>query len=804
MPDDGGGIGGSEAGAGDVEIRAKRTGDGGRVLRALMFKAISYQRRQRNAGASAFAKIDSTYLPPPDNGWLSLLQQPLTQDTLEHIQLFARSQQSTWGLTAASSSSLTSIFGTLPQNMVAASEVPTYLTQLAMTGGATSLMAGASYTAGAAGGLLGSVGQRVYFNLTTSISGAAAAASGGLRGAFAVPYFVPAAGAQSTDDVDDALASRIRDLVGSLALLNKTVLNSVSPSAADVYAFYQSAGDAAAAMPHGGIFLDSFDPTRLAARVVFQVGSDKRLTAASNFPRTGLRLMLFMAHVRRAATKAFGAAVGGRLAGATITPGVRAFPDSISTGFNFEFAGIIGRILFPFGVSFLLPIFVIVLVKAVIFLISGAISQLSLFTRTERGLLLLLFFIWGHVQIVLSFFFSTFFSRSRIALVLSFLVPYTFKRMGSNDEVSAALLFLSFAILVYGLIAAYLSAVLPSQFGTRLPWYFPVSMLYSKLRRLSGKKRVGGHDNEFASEASLARKIVPVDGGGFEGEDLDVIRERERVDTRNYPQDAPLVVSHMRKVYAARGGLGPKIAVRDVTFAAERGRVLGLLGPNGAGKTTLISILTGLYEASSGSATLAGLSRSTQLSEIYKVIGICPQFDILWEDLTVEEHLYFYARLKGVNKSQENLAVSRSLAQVSLSRLSHRLSRSLSGGEKRRLSIAIALVGNPAVVFLDEPTTGLDPEVRRLIWDIVQQAKEGKTIVLTTHSMEEAEALCQRIGIMAKGTLRCLANPLRLKEVYGSGFRLYFNSSKEDTERACEWVESILPKGWKKIDSFLT
>jgi ABC-type multidrug transport system ATPase subunit len=224
----------------------------------------------------------------------------------------------------------------------------------------------------------------------------------------------------------------------------------------------------------------------------------------------------------------------------------------------------------------------------------------------------------------------------------------------------------------------------------------------------------------------------------------------------------------------------------------------------GAGKTTLISILTGLYEASTGHATLSGYDIKTETSKVYKCIGICPQFDIQWDELTVGEHLYFYARLKGISSSDETRAVQQALQNVSLSSFEDRLTKGLSGGEKRRLSIAIALLGNPAVVFLDEPTTGLDPEVRRLIWNIVNEARLGRTVILTTHSMEEAEALCQRIGIMAKGTLRCLANPTRLKEVYGSGFKIYINTTEENNHRASQFVEGLLPTGWKKIDSFAT
>jgi ABC-type multidrug transport system ATPase subunit len=144
------------------------------------------------------------------------------------------------------------------------------------------------------------------------------------------------------------------------------------------------------------------------------------------------------------------------------------------------------------------------------------------------------------------------------------------------------------------------------------------------------------------------------------------------------------------------------------------------------------------------------------------------------------------------------------LENVSLLAFENRLTKGLSGGEKRRVSIAISLLGTPAVIFLDEPTTGLDPEVRRLIWDIVNTAATYTTVILTTHSMEEAEALCQKIGIMAKGTLRCLAEPLRLKELYGPGFKLFLNTNAEDTHNACKYIETLLPQGWNKLDAFAT
>lgn len=137
--------------------------------------------------------------------------------------------------------------------------------------------------------------------------------------------------------------------------------------------------------------------------------------------------------------------------------------------------------------------------------------------------------------------------------------------------------------------------------------------------------------------------------------------------------------------------------------------------PNGAGKSTLISLLTGLYPASSGEALLCGFDLKTQSDQVYTKIGVCPQFDILWYDLTVGEHLYFYARLRGIASKDEDEAVISALSDVALLKFKNRFAKGLSGGERRRLSIAIALLGQPKVIFLDEPTTGLDPEVRRLM-----------------------------------------------------------------------------------------
>jgi ABC-type multidrug transport system ATPase subunit len=157
------------------------------------------------------------------------------------------------------------------------------------------------------------------------------------------------------------------------------------------------------------------------------------------------------------------------------------------------------------------------------------------------------------------------------------------------------------------------------------------------------------------------------------------------------------------------------------------------------------------------------------------LIGYCPQFDLLWNDLSVEEHLYFYSRLKNVQPDLINKNVEKTLRDIKLDKFRGFLIRELSGGMKRRLSLGISIVGNPSIVFLDEPSTGLDPENKRQIWEILTNCKQDKCMILTTHLMEEAEVLSDRIGIIVNGSLRCLGSQYKLKKVYGKGFKLVIN-----------------------------
>ncbi len=192
-------------------------------------------------------------------------------------------------------------------------------------------------------------------------------------------------------------------------------------------------------------------------------------------------------------------------------------------------------------------------------------------------------------------------------------------------------------------------------------------------------------------------------------------------------------------------------ALDHLTLTLQPGEIYGLLGPNGAGKTTTINLICNLLAPDAGTITIAGhpVSEATK-----RLVGIVPQQNLLYNSLTCAENLNFFAQLYGLRKAERRHRVAQCLAQVNLSDRAHSPAESLSGGMKRRLSIALALVHQPKLVILDEPTTGLDIEARYELWELIRQLKaQGVTVMLTTHLLEEAERLCDRIGIIRRGQL---------------------------------------------------
>ena len=265
--------------------------------------------------------------------------------------------------------------------------------------------------------------------------------------------------------------------------------------------------------------------------------------------------------------------------------------------------------------------------------------------------------------------------------------------------------------------------------------------------------------------------------------ECDKVDEMTTIDKLKYP----LIVKDLSKVYSSSLSKGKK-SLDNLTLCLNNNEIFGLLGPNGAGKTTFFSLLTGIYEPTSGNAWVSGNSILTDINKVQELIGYCPQFDILWDDLSIEEHLSFYCQLKRPKQDNMSHTIDDTIKAIKLNKQRHLLVKELSGGMKRRLSLGIAFVGKPSIIFLDEPTTGLDPHNKRQIWDILSNnKKDNRCMILTTHLMDEAEILSDRIGIIVNGKLKCLGKQLKLKKVHGKGFKLSLNlipyENKEDEDK---------------------
>ncbi|CAG8546268.1 3848_t:CDS:10, partial [Ambispora gerdemannii] len=265
--------------------------------------------------------------------------------------------------------------------------------------------------------------------------------------------------------------------------------------------------------------------------------------------------------------------------------------------------------------------------------------------------------------------------------------------------------------------------------------------------------------------------------------DEDLAHERFRALSSNQPFALRIV----RLVKEYRGKLFSKsrerkLAVNGLYLTVEEGQLFALLGQNGAGKTTAISIIAGHLQPTSGYVTIYNKDIITNVNSIRSSMGICPQHDLLFSDLTCEEHINLFAGIKGIE-----LDIGELLAKVGLVKVRNFPSSKLSGGMKRRLSVIIASIGDPKILILDEPTTGMDPLNRRKVWSFLSEYKRNRIILLTTHSMEEADLLGDRIGIMAHGKLRAIGSSTHLKNKYGIGYRIQIQTDSENIEFVQEW-----------------
>jgi len=211
---------------------------------------------------------------------------------------------------------------------------------------------------------------------------------------------------------------------------------------------------------------------------------------------------------------------------------------------------------------------------------------------------------------------------------------------------------------------------------------------------------------------------------------------------------------------------GDFVAVKEVSFTVETGEIFGLLGPNGAGKTTLIRMMTTLTPPTSGTAEVGGHDVVSDADGVRHAIGVIPQALTSDPELTARENMMIHAKLYGLTSAQRTQLIPQLLESVGLSEFTDKLVGSFSGGMRRRLEIARGLVHSPKIMFLDEPTTGLDPVSRTAVWEMITKLKEsaGLTILLTTHYMDEADKLCDRIAIVDHGQLVALDTPTKLKD----------------------------------------
>lgn len=212
---------------------------------------------------------------------------------------------------------------------------------------------------------------------------------------------------------------------------------------------------------------------------------------------------------------------------------------------------------------------------------------------------------------------------------------------------------------------------------------------------------------------------------------------------------------------------GTKTAVDHLNLDIYEGEIYGLLGVNGAGKTTTIRMLTGLSAVTEGEAVVMGHSVKTDLQEVKKITNISPQETAVAGHLTVKENLAFIGKIYGLTQEQTQKNIESVFQTLHLDEVQNQKAKTLSGGWQRRLSIAMALITDPKIIFLDEPTLGLDVLSRRELWKIISALKGKVTIILTTHYLDEVEALCDRIAIMAKGKLMALGTAAELKQKTG-------------------------------------
>lgn len=324
---------------------------------------------------------------------------------------------------------------------------------------------------------------------------------------------------------------------------------------------------------------------------------------------------------------------------------------------------------------------------------------------------------------------------------------HIFSNGGNASVVPMALLFLNMIIssVVMGVFTWYFENVHPGPYGLPKPYLFFLKKSYwTKATRKPKARSVTDHANYTA---------------GFEPPPPNSkVGVRVRDLTKNF---------------------GNFVAVDNLSIDFYEGQITALLGHNGAGKTTTMSILTGMFPPSSGEVTVQNYDIFKHMDQFRDSLGLCPQHNLLFTYLSVMQHLIFFGMIKGLSRKQAKVEGLDLLRKLNMTEKKNQPVSNLSGGMKRKLQLAIALIGGPKILMLDEPTSGMDPESRREMWDLLLSMRGNRTIIITTHFMEEADVLGDRIAIMDHGQVKCYGTTLFLKKIYGAGYQLTFLTTDE-------------------------
>lgn len=314
-----------------------------------------------------------------------------------------------------------------------------------------------------------------------------------------------------------------------------------------------------------------------------------------------------------------------------------------------------------------------------------------------------------------------------------------------EDNISVADCVQMFTIdwLIYAIFAWYMNKVFPGQYGIPAKWYFP-----------------------FAGLCKFSVEPRPIHG---------TFQPAENVEKGPEGKLAAIKIIALTKIYT-----NTTVGLDGVTMDVFDNEITVLLGENGAGKSTLLSVLTGLYPPTNGTALVNSFDIRSHMDLIHESLGVCPQHNILFDALTVEEHLLFFSKLKGCPSAAAQYEATKYIQQLDMKEKADEPVKTLPMGMKRRLCLAIALCGDSKVVLADEPTAGMDPVARKAVWDLLQVEKATRIIILSTHIMEEADVLADRVAILQSGKLKCYGTPGFLKTLYGGAkFKLVGRDGKE-------------------------